>query len=41
MGFFIIEPEGMESALELLKTCPHLEYGGTLEVSQMLPMPSD
>ncbi|MBT3010565.1 MAG: hypothetical protein KUF77_03945 [Candidatus Thiodiazotropha sp. (ex Lucina aurantia)] len=41
MGFSILEAESMEAALELLKTCPHLDYGGTLDVSQMLPMPVD
>ncbi|WP_316367819.1 hypothetical protein [Candidatus Thiodiazotropha sp. CDECU1] len=41
MGFSILQAESMETALELLKTCPHLEYGGTLEVSEMLPMPGD
>lgn len=39
MGFSIIEAENMEAALALLKECPHLEYGGTLEVSEMLPIP--
>ncbi len=39
MGFSILEAESMEAAMELLKDCPHLEYGGTLEVSEMLPMP--
>ncbi|MBT2968435.1 MAG: hypothetical protein B6D72_00090 [gamma proteobacterium symbiont of Ctena orbiculata] len=41
MGFSIIEAENMEAALELLKSCPHLAYGGTLEVSEMLTMPGD
>jgi hypothetical protein len=40
MGFSILEAETMEAAMALLKDCPHLEYGGTLEVSEMLPMPS-
>ncbi len=41
MGFSIIQAESMEAALALLTSCPHLEYGGTLEVSEMLLMPGD
>ncbi|MES9971354.1 MAG: hypothetical protein ABW092_15075 [Candidatus Thiodiazotropha sp.] len=41
LGFSILEADSMQAALELLKTCPHLAYGGTLEVSQMMQMPND
>lgn len=38
-GFSIIEAESMDSALELLKDCPHLHLiNGTLEVSKMMQM---
>ncbi len=40
MGFSIIEAEDMEVAIDLLKNCPHFEFGGTLEISEMMPMPS-
>lgn len=39
MGFSIIEAASMDSALTLLKDCPHFKYGGTLEVSEMMQMP--
>ena len=39
MGFSIIEADSMTHALQLLRDCPHLAYGGTLEVSEMLQMP--
>jgi hypothetical protein len=40
MGFSIIEAANMEAALELLKDCPHFDLGGTLEISEMMQMPS-
>lgn len=41
MGFSIIEAEDMTAVLELLKDCPHLHMmGGTLEVSEMMQMPT-
>ena len=39
MGFSILAAANMAAALELLKDCPHFEYGGTLEVSEMMQMP--
>ena len=38
-GFSIIEADSMDQALDMLKDCPHLEYDGTLEVSEMMQMP--
>ena len=39
-GFTIIETESMESALSVAKSCPFLEIGGSLEVSELMKMPS-
>ena len=38
-GFSILEAADMGAALELLKDCPHFDFGGTLEVSEMMQMP--
>ncbi len=37
-GFTIIEAKSQEVAIELVKTCPFLEIGGTLEVSELMKM---
>ncbi len=37
-GFTIIEADSMESALSVVKKCPFLEIGGTLEVSELMQM---
>jgi len=37
-GFTIIEADSMELALSVTKTCPFLEIGGTLEVSELMRM---
>lgn len=39
MGFSILEADSMDKTIELLRDCPHLKYGGTLEVSEMMEMP--
>jgi hypothetical protein len=39
-GFTIIEAASMESALSIAKSCPFLEVGGSLEVSELIKMPS-
>ncbi|MBC8399875.1 MAG: hypothetical protein H8E14_00140 [Candidatus Marinimicrobia bacterium] len=39
-GFTIIETDSMESALSIAKSCPFLEIGGSLEVSELIQMPS-
>ena len=38
-GFTIIEEESMEAALSVAKTCPFLDIGGSLEVSELVEMP--
>jgi hypothetical protein len=38
-GYTIIEAESMESALSIAKSCPFLEIGGSLEVSELMQMP--
>jgi hypothetical protein len=38
-GFTIIEADSMESALAVAKSCPFLEVGGSLEVSELMQMP--
>ena len=39
-GFTIVETNSMESALSIAKNCPFLEMGGSLEVSELIQMPS-
>jgi len=39
-GFTIIEVDSMEAALSIAKSCPFLEIGGSLEVSELIQMPS-
>lgn len=34
-GFFIIAADTRERALQLAQTCPHLKYGGTIEVREV------
>jgi hypothetical protein len=38
-GFTIIEADSEEAALSIAKTCPFLEVGGSLEVSELMQMP--
>lgn len=38
-GYTIIEAESMTAALSMAQTCPFLEIGGSLEVSQLVEMP--
>ena len=38
-GFTIIEADSMEAALSIAKSCPFLEVGGSLEVSELMQMP--
>jgi hypothetical protein len=38
-GYTIIEADSMETALEMAKTCPFLDIGGSLEVSELMQMP--
>ena len=39
-GYTIIEADSMEAALSIAKACPFLDIGGSLEVSQLVEMPS-
>lgn len=39
-GFTIIEAASMEAALSIAKDCPFLDVGGSLEVSELVQMPS-
>jgi hypothetical protein len=38
-GYTIIEVDSMEAALSMVKACPFLEIGGSLEVSELVDMP--
>ena len=38
-GFSIIKADSMEAALSIAQSCPFLEIGGSLEVSEMMQMP--
>ena len=38
-GYTIIEANGAEAALQMAKTCPFLDIGGTIEVSELMQMP--
>ena len=38
-GYTIIEADSMDTALEMVKGCPFLEIGGSLEVSELMQMP--
>ena len=35
-GFSIIEANSIETAIEMVKSCPFLELGGSLEVSELM-----
>ena len=37
-GFTILEADSMEAVLEMAKSCPFLEIGGSLEVSELMQM---
>lgn len=39
-GYTIIEADSMEGALTMAKACPFLDLGGSLEVSELMVMPS-
>ena len=38
-GYTIVEADSIEAALELARSCPFLEIGGSLEVSELGQMP--
>ncbi len=39
-GFSIIKADSMEAALSIAQECPFLEIDGSLEVSEMMQMPT-
>jgi hypothetical protein len=39
-GYTVIEADSMEAALSIAKACPFLDIGGSLEVSELVEMPS-
>ena len=38
-GFTVVKAESMEAALSIAQSCPFLEIGGSLEVSEMMQGP--
>lgn len=40
-GYTMVEADSMDAALEIAKACPFLDIGGSLEVSELMQMPSD
>jgi len=38
-GYTIIKADSMDAALSIAKSCPFLEIGGSLEVSELMAMP--
>jgi hypothetical protein len=38
-GFSIIKADSMEAALAMAQSCPFLEIGGSLEVSELMQVP--
>jgi hypothetical protein len=38
-GFTIIQADSMDAALSIAQSCPFLEIGGSLEVSELMQMP--
>ncbi len=38
-GFTIIKADSMDAALSIAKSCPFLDIGGSLEVSELMQMP--
>lgn len=38
-GYTIVKADSMEAALVMVKACPFLEIGGSLEVSELMQMP--
>lgn len=36
-GFFLIEAENFDEAVEIAKECPHITYNGTVQVREINP----
>lgn len=39
-GYTIVQAESMDAVLTMVKSCPFLDIGGNLEVSELIEMPS-
>ena len=39
-GFLTLSPDSLDAAVKMIANCPVLDYGGTLEISEMMQMPS-
>jgi hypothetical protein len=37
-GYTLVQADSMEAALAIAQTCPFLEIGGSLEVSELIQM---
>jgi len=37
-GITIVQADSFDAAIEMAKTCPHIDNGGTIEVAQALPI---
>ena len=37
-GYSIVKADSMDAALEMAKKCPFLDFGGTLEVAEVMEM---
>ncbi len=37
-GFSVVKADTLDAALEMAKTCPYVEAGGTLRVAQLIEM---
>jgi hypothetical protein len=38
-GYYTVETESYDQAVDLARDCPHLEYGGTIEIRQIDDVP--
>jgi hypothetical protein len=38
-GYFTIDAQDYDDAVAISGGCPHLEYGGTIEVREVMPVP--
>ena len=40
IGYSILKAENIDAAVKLVKNCPHIHFGGTMVVAEMMEMPS-
>lgn len=40
-GFSIVQADSIDAALAMAKTCPFLQIGGSIEVSELMQMPTN